>query len=314
MKEDKHDFPEHMNREGSAGKSGCGSSGNVASVLAVILFAVCLFFDFRYLSKWLSYGMSDVKGGFVFLVIFHLIVYGIPFIVFRRQSHKAKCGGSGNDKGKKSLVSDVIILFVLTLIAAFGVVQINTMTEYIYKSRNGHYDKTHEEFLSGATLTVTSENMHDGKWDQIIGRDSGDNMSPQISFDPVEGADGYVIYMVDESSSSWVHWYARDIHATDIAAGENPGQYTGPYPCRNVYLESVSADGYVDPGNHTYTVYVFALKDSSAMDYEIDFDDVSYSPDYLYYDFLNVSDSSSDPYRYGNVLAYGYISGTYEDS
>ncbi|MBQ3786329.1 MAG: hypothetical protein II799_03555, partial [Lachnospiraceae bacterium] len=71
----------------------------------------------------------------------------------------------------------------------------------------------------------------------------------------------------------------------------------GPYPPKG-------------SGDHVYTVYVYALKGSPGIAPEYKFDEKYLRGDYLYYDYLNVSEKS-DVDTYGNVLAYGYISGVY---
>ena len=55
----------------------------------------------------------------------------------------------------------------------------------------------------------------------------------------------------------------------------------------------------------------FALKGQPDSNLELKFDEPSLRGDYLYYDYLNISERGN-PDRYGNVLAYGYLSGVYE--
>ena len=146
----------------------------------------------------------------------------------------------------------------------------------------------------------------DGIWDsRISNTETGSNQSPQLSFAPVDGADHYVIYMVDESANYWVHWLAVDVHETELNTGENQKygndgefRYVGPYPP-------------VSSGEHVYTVYVYALRAQPDSDLELKFDEPFLRGDYLYYDYLNISERGN-PDRYGNVLAYGYLSGVYE--
>jgi phosphatidylethanolamine-binding protein (PEBP) family uncharacterized protein len=181
-----------------------------------------------------------------------------------------------------------------------------SMTDYIYKSRNGHYDKTIDEFKDKATMTVSSKDLQDGKWDdRITNTEKGENLSPELSFDKVEGAEYYYIYMVDETANNWVHWIATDIQKEELDTGANTKEYKdnpdfkyiGPYPPKG-------------SGEHTYTIYVFAMKGKPDSDVKPEFDEASLSGDYMYYDYLSIS-KQGNPNEYGNVISYGYISGNY---
>lgn len=282
----------------------------VATVLTLVVYGVFLLFDILYLLKWLDYGESDATGMFGVLMVLHLY-FPIQAVVFHAQKNTQKYVDEvdlrDNRKARISIMGAVGILIFVGCIGAFSVTTAHSMTDYIYKSRYGHYDKTLDQFLEKATLTVTSDDLKDGVWDsRITDTEAGDNVSPQISFDPVEGADHYVIYMVDESAHSWVHWLATDVHETSLDTGanlkkyENDGKfrYVGPYPPAG-------------SGEHVYTVYVYALKGQPDSDLQLEFDEPSLSGDYLYYDYLNISERGN-PNRYGNVLAYGYLSGVYE--
>lgn len=76
---------------------------------------------------------------------------------------------------------------------------------------------------------------------------NGQNLVPGISWDAVDGAKAYAVYILDESASNWLH--LKTITTTNsIKEGENiSGQYVGPYP---------------PSGTHNYTIYVLALKDA----------------------------------------------------
>ena len=203
-------------------------------------------------------------------------------------------------------------LIFFGIVSAVAISMADSMTEYVYKSRNGRYEKTTEDFLRGATLNVSSESLKDGVWDPAITdiEGTGQNLSPQISFDSVEGASYYVIYMVDESANNWVHWFATDVTQTALPLGLNVSAgggdkeflYRGPYPPKG-------------SGEHVYTIYVYALAGEPGLMFpeRPEFDEPWFAGDLLYYDYLNVSDSSCKPYKYGNVLAYGYIRGTVEN-
>ena len=107
-----------------------------------------------------------------------------------------------------------------------------------------------------AQISLTSTDLHDGYWDVRISHDKGEDISPHLSWDSVEGAACYAVYMIDPDGGNWVHMKAvtteAGLEAGDIPTkktgtdGEDMGRYIGPYPPNGV---------------HTYNVYVFALKD-----------------------------------------------------
>lgn len=281
----------------------------VAAVLALIVYAVFLLCDILYLAKWLDYGESDATALFVILMLLHLYFPLQAFLFYRQKDTKKyvdEVDIRGGRKVRTGLMGAVGTLIFVSFIAAFSVMTAHSMTSYVYKSKFGHYDKTLDEFWGKATITVTSDDLDDGVWDsRITNTEEGANMSPQLSFAPVDGADHYVIYMVDESANYWVHWLAVDVHETELNTGENQKygndgefRYVGPYPPAG-------------SGEHVYTVYVYALKGQPDSDLELKFDEPSLRGDYLYYDYLNIS-GRGNPDRYGNVLAYGYLSGVYE--
>ena len=100
------------------------------------------------------------------------------------------------------------------------------------------------------TFNVSSNSINArGRWiDEISNTSVGKNDTPQLTWEPVDGAEEYVIYMFDVTSNMFVHWKAIDIHQTSIQCGwgnDLPNtEYIGPYPPK---------------GEHTYVVYIFAL-------------------------------------------------------
>ncbi len=102
-------------------------------------------------------------------------------------------------------------------------------------------------------IQITSESLNeDGLWITAInGKDAnpgGLNQTPQLSWNAVEGASCYAIYMYDTSANNWLHWKAANITKTSIDLGEKleMSKYTGPYPPN---------------GTHVYEVTVYALKE-----------------------------------------------------
>ena len=98
------------------------------------------------------------------------------------------------------------------------------------------------------SIMLTSENLHDGVWDaEISNTKQGANRSPQLAWQPVEGASCYAVYMVDTTVNYWLHWKSLNIKETSLAAGSIPDtEYIGPYP---------------PSGTHAYEIRVFALKE-----------------------------------------------------
>ena len=245
----------------------------------IAAYILCVFFDIRFIVKWIYYGeKEDALFLFILLMLFHSAFLILALV--------------WNKKGKAPSGA-ILLLFILGAFAVMSVNTAHTMVKYVYKSRYGTYDKTIEDFKQKSIMKVTSENLDGDKW-------SGDmEQSPQISFDEVAGASYYVIYMVDESENNYVHWYA-EVTQNELEQGANPGQYIGPYPTG-------------DSDNHTYTVFVYALADKPAGYFTSEypeFDEPWFAGDVLW-TVLNVKDVAVNPPLYGNVIAYGYVSGTY---
>ena len=139
-----------------------------------------------------------------------------------------------------------------------------------------------------AEFEVTSEDLHDGIWDTVITKTkNGSNVSPQLSWESVEGAQSYIIYMVDTSASNWMHWKSGNISETILAQGSAAeNEYVGPYP---------------PSGKHTYEIWVYALE-NPVENIPGKFDDVNGSFD----DYKNqISENSK-------ILAVAHLSGTYK--
>jgi|GEM_PF-318449 len=142
------------------------------------------------------------------------------------------------------------------------------------------------------SFTVTSNDVKDGHWDpKITNTKYGDNLSPDLTWDKVEGAKSYVLFMID---GDWLH---MDVFTTDTSLGKGAikragrgARYVGPYP---------------PWGTHTYSVFVFALKE--------DMGKVSYSFDAGGNDINKMyAELDIDPNgNSGNVIAYGRLDGNY---
>lgn len=143
-----------------------------------------------------------------------------------------------------------------------------------------------------STFEVTSENLHDGVWDAVISNTSaGENLSPQLSWEEVDGASMYVIYMVDTSAGNWLHLKAADITTTSLDSGALDSlSYVGPYP---------------PSGTHDYVIYVFALRDNpTRVNGALDISNSSLT---FMFSSLDVNEAG----EIGNVISYGMLPGTY---
>ena len=146
------------------------------------------------------------------------------------------------------------------------------------------------------TFEVTSSDLNDGVWADIISKtDIGENRSPQLSWSPVEGADSYVIYMVDSNANGFLHWKSGDVTSTDLPQGwASAVEYAGPH----------IGHGYT----HVFDIYVIAVK-SSAGQLKGAVNSVNPNLD----EFIQMVDTGEDGTT-GNIISYGKISGAYTDS
>ena len=105
------------------------------------------------------------------------------------------------------------------------------------------------------TFKVTSESL-DGKYwiDDCVFQ--GGNASPQLSWEPVEGATTYVIYMVDLTASNIIHWKLVGITETNIPQGWSTSAFSQGEASKADYVGPNPPSG----STNQYNVYVFALK------------------------------------------------------
>ena len=152
-------------------------------------------------------------------------------------------------------------------------------------------------YLEGRdTFEVTSEDLENGVWSDIISNTHiGENRSPQLSWQPVDGAEVYVIYMVDSDTNGFLHWKSNNVTETDLPQGwASAVDYTGPH----------IGHGYT----HTFDIYVMALRSPTdrlkgavnAVNKELG-------------SFIELIDTSEDGSK-GNIIAYGKISGKFTDA
>ena len=138
-------------------------------------------------------------------------------------------------------------------------------------------------------IEVTSEDAVVGAWNVDIGLKEG-NLSPELTWEAVDGAGCYAVFMIDVSTNTWLMWYVIvDTTHFDKGRYTDSSEYVGPYP----------------PGAHDFIVYVVALKDEPKIS-SYPLDQVTGDID----DKLNVLNTAADG-SIGNVLAYGSVKATY---
>ena len=209
-------------------------------------------------------------------------------------------GSSGNIESKASVTGGSVTNsgdLNLDLETSAGTVTLNFGTEVLpiqereYDEATGNEvagSKVYMDTLPVFELTTTSI-KDDGEWKTECGLKEG-NLSPALSWKPVEGASKYAIVMIDITTTRWLYWYTI-VDKTELAEGEftDPKIYTGPYPA----------------GTHTYEIHVIALKsDPKAGSFNVD----GRSGDIQsFFDYVNTASDGS----VGNVLAYGTIKAPY---
>ena len=168
--------------------------------------------------------------------------------------------------------------------------EVEAIQEREYDEATGNVvagSKVYMDQLPVFELTTTS--IANGEWKTEIGLKEG-NLSPALSWKPVEGATKYAIVMIDITTTRWLYWYVI-VDKTDLAEGEftDPSVYTGPYPA----------------GTHTYEIHVIALKsEPKAGSFKVD----ARSGDIQsFFDYVNTASDGS----VGNVLSYGTIKAPY---
>ncbi len=142
------------------------------------------------------------------------------------------------------------------------------------------------------TFELSSEDLHDGVWDSVISDlEGGQNVSPQLSWEPVPEASCYVIYMVDSSAENWIHWKSNGVTETNLPQGwASEEEYVGPYPPK---------------GTHNYDIYVFALRQPVERAYGLfNCNNMLFKKDAMKCDAVEEGSS-------GNIISYGYLPGTY---
>ena len=144
-----------------------------------------------------------------------------------------------------------------------------------------------EQIVDDQNIVITSADLKDGEWNEVITNTAfGENKSPQLSWNAVDGAGCYAIIMIDPDGNNWLHWIEINIRQNDIPTGYSSNdKYIGPYP---------------PAGTHHYIVYVYALKEPRNV--------TSARLDRGSNDIEIIQDELMEG---GNCLGYGMTEGTY---
>lgn len=172
-----------------------------------------------------------------------------------------------------------------------------TVTESVEASSSvssAPQDITGFELLEGLdTFDITSGDLKEDVWADVISNtSSGENKSPDLSWEPVDGAGLYVIYMVDGDAGNWIHWISDAVTETSLQEGQaDSKEYVGPYPPAGQ--------------THTYEVYVFALKSPPEK-----IRGIFNGPNHKFEEYITTLNTDANG-NSGNVTAYGKLSGKY---
>ena len=143
------------------------------------------------------------------------------------------------------------------------------------------------------SINVSSTDLEGNMWKTVTGN-KYENKSPELTWDEVEGASCYAIFMIDKVAGNFLHWYSL-VEKTHLEQGQFSDKetgYVGPYP----------------EETHEYTVYVVALKQSPKIkSFAIDVPHNSEE----FADFLTKLNTAKDG-SIGNVISYGSVKGDFD--
>ena len=289
-----------------------------SALLSLALFIVFFIFDMYYLIKWLVCN-EDVTGIFVIRLLLHMVFLAAAVFYFRQRKIKKntillnvprKVKYVNYSRAIKQLIILSVIFFILGRLN-------EELSRFIHLSRISEYGNSLELFENRATMDIRSNDLNNGFWNPDIINYDGDGISPHLYFEPVKGADHYVIYMTDSTNNSnYGIWLATDIHENELFTGDNLTIHAND-PNYRYGGRPLTPPGAKDA---SITVYVYALKDQPVKDLSPLFSEHSdiwgIGANELYSYYLSMSKDGGehgfylmDDRRYGNVISYGYITG-----
>ena len=268
------------------------SDSTIAALFSLGIYPIMIILDVFYYRTWCEYDPDSI---YMFeLILLALSIFPVMAINFFCQSSKDEYIdyvdiNDGRHKVRSHLPASLCKLFIFAAIAGFGILCADSMTRYFYISRNTS-ERYNWRFLS--TMEISSDDLKEEEWSSdLVTR------TPSLSYEEVEGAEYYVIYMVDESEGCQVTWYVEHTNDTEFDTGSSAGVYRGITAHQDA------------PHRYSITVYALAGDPDSTLTIDPEQDSSPYPRDL--YDDLNITDRSHNPPIFGNVLAYGYICGTY---
>lgn len=181
---------------------------------------------------------------------------------------------------KKKILSAALIVLTLFTFGCAGKISSDT---YISETA----------FDGITSFKVKSNDVKNGVWEEKISNTSkGENKSPDLNWDAVDGALLYEVIMID---GTWLHMEVstRDTSVDEgTVSGRKAGsRYVGPYPPVG--------------STHTYSVFVFALKNEPGkVPYYFDSGSNSIN------DIYNALNTDADG-NTGNVISFGRLDGNY---
>ena len=242
-------------------------------------------------------------GIIVFLV---LMLLGTGFLFYRY----AVFGASDKKSKKKrdALGLGGIVCFGMFLMGIFAFIIISARV------------KLEVDMDSLVKMNVSSVDlMNNGKWNPIITNTAnGENISPELTFNEVEGARAYAVIMIDPDGFHWLHWCdvvtveeIRELLGDEINGikGDTISLVSG---FNNLRGEAKTYVGpYPPAGTHNYHVYVYALK-AVPSNFNVILSGLDKSGANInnIINLLNVYADGSNAVS-GNILGTAEISGTY---
>ena len=119
--------------------AGDSMTGGILYLIAYVIFVAA---DIYYVIKWTGLGESDAIVLFVMMMLAHLFFLIFAMYLFRQKDTTKYVDDVDIDdscirKARMSIAKSIMILVITSIVSAFGTSMIFTMTEYIYKSRQG---------------------------------------------------------------------------------------------------------------------------------------------------------------------------------
>ena len=119
--------------------AGDSMTGGILYLIAYVIFVAA---DIYYVIKWTGLGESDAIVLFVMMMLAHLFFLIFAMYLFGQKDttkyvDDVDIDDSCTRKARMSIAKSIMILVITSIVSAFGTSMIFTMTEYIYKSRQG---------------------------------------------------------------------------------------------------------------------------------------------------------------------------------